>query len=138
MNFTARGVPLPLASIHNLRSLVYVGNLVDAIICAVDSLQAVGRTYLVSDDEDVSTPHLIREIAGALDVKPRLLPFLPQLLRLAGNLSGRGGEISRLTGSLQVDSSRIREDLAWSARFSLRQGLAETARWYRAREGKAA
>jgi UDP-N-acetyl-alpha-D-quinovosamine dehydrogenase len=138
LDFTARGIPLPLASIHNLRSLVYVGNLVDAIICAIDSPRAVGRTYLVSDGEDVSTPQLIRAIAGALDVKPRLLPFPPQLLQLAGKLSGRSGEISRLTGSLQVDSSHIREDLAWSARFSLRQGLAETARWYRAREETAA
>ena len=138
MNFVARGIPLPLGSVDNLRSLVYVENLVDAITRAIDSPQAAGRIYLVSDDEDVSTPQLVRTIAGALEVGTRLFPFPPRLLQMAGSLLGRGGEVSRLTGSLQVDSSRIRRELAWSPRFRLAQGLAETARWYRARENKAA
>jgi UDP-N-acetyl-alpha-D-quinovosamine dehydrogenase len=138
LNFAARGVPLPLAWVDNLRSLVYVGNLVDAITRAIDAPQAAGKTYLVSDGEDVSTPQLVRDIATALEVGPRIFPFPPRLLQLAGSLSGRGGEVSRLTGSLQVDSSRIRRELAWHPRFRLAQGLAETARWYRARKAEAA
>jgi nucleoside-diphosphate-sugar epimerase len=135
MGIVARGLPLPLASIANQRSLVYVGNLVDAIVGAIDAPQAAGRTYLVSDGDDVSTPGLARAIARALAVRPRLLPCPPPLLRLAAALSGRGAEIARLTGSLQVDSSRIRRELGWLPPFRLEQGLAETARWYRAQPG---
>jgi nucleoside-diphosphate-sugar epimerase len=134
LTFAAREVPLPIASINNLRSLIYVGNLVDAIIQSIDAPQAAGRTYLVSDREDVSTPQLVRSIAGALEVNPRLFPFPARLLQIAGHLSGRGGEISRLTGSLQVNSSRIGRELAWNPRFRLADGLAKTARWYRTRE----
>src|SRR5687768_15926396 len=43
----ARGVPLPLASIANRRSLLYVGNLVDAIVACLERSQAVGRAYLL-------------------------------------------------------------------------------------------
>jgi nucleoside-diphosphate-sugar epimerase len=134
IHLAARGVPLPLASIDNRRSLVYVGNLADAIVSAIQAPQATGRTYLVSDGEDVSTPQLIRAIAGALNVSPRLFPFPASLLEMAGALSGRGGEVSRLTGSLQVDGSRIRRELAWNPRYRVSQGLAETVQWYRAQE----
>jgi nucleoside-diphosphate-sugar epimerase len=135
MDIVTRGVPLPLGSAINHRSLVYVGNLVDAVIKAIDAPQAAGRVYLVSDGEDVSTPELIREIAKALGVDTRLFPCPTPLLRIAGMLSGRGAETARLIGSLQVDSSRIRRELGWHPRFRLEQGLAETARWYRARIG---
>jgi nucleoside-diphosphate-sugar epimerase len=128
MNIIARGVPLPLASVANRRSMIYVGNLANAIVGAIDAPQAAGRTYLVSDGEDVSTPDLARAIARALGVRPRLLPFPPALLHAAAALTGRGAEVGRLISSLQVDSSRIRRELGWRPGFSLEHGLAETAR----------
>jgi len=131
LELVARGVPLPLASVHNRRSLVYLGNLVDAIVTAIRAPQADGQTYLVSDGEDVSTPVLIRAIARALDVRARLFPCPVALLRAAAALVGRGEEAARLTGSLQVDVSKIRRELGWQPRYTLAQGLEETARWYR-------
>jgi nucleoside-diphosphate-sugar epimerase len=50
-----RGIPLPLASIDNRRSLIYVGNLVDTVITCINYPKAARQTYLVSDGEDVST-----------------------------------------------------------------------------------
>jgi nucleoside-diphosphate-sugar epimerase len=135
MDIVSRGVPLPLGSVANRRSLIYVGNLVDAITHAIDASQAAGGTYLVSDGEDVSTPELIRKIAQALEVNPRLFPCPPLLLRTASMLSGRGAEVARLIGSLQMESTRIRSELGWNPPFHLEQGLAETARWYRTRPG---
>ena len=127
------GVPLPLSSISNLRSLVYVGNLVHALGACLVHPAAVNRTFFVSDDHDVSTPQLIREIAAALGKKPRLFLFPPALLRGAGVLTGRTEQIARLTGSLQVDISSIKAALGWQPPFSLQQGLAQTVAWYRAR-----
>lgn len=134
MRAVARGIPLPLASVRNRRSLLYVGNLVDAIVKVVDAPQAAGRTYLVSDGEDVSTPDLVREIARALGVRPRLLPCPIALLRLGAAALGRADDAARLLGSLQVDSSKIRRELGWNPRFSLDEGLEETARWLKSRE----
>jgi nucleoside-diphosphate-sugar epimerase len=130
MHCIARGVPLPLGSIINRRTLIYVGNLVDAIIAATDSPVPAGKTYLVGDSEDVSTPGLIRSIAIAMHVHPCLLPFPPALLRASANAVGKREEMRRLTGSLQVDSSKIRNELNWNPRFDLAQGLARTAQWY--------
>ncbi len=130
MRLVARGVPLPLASVVNRRSLVFVGNLVDAIIACVESPAAPGNTYLVCDKEDVSTPELIRSLAAALGVRARLFPCPVALLKLGAALLGNGGEAERLTGSLQVDSTKIRRQLGWQPRHTLAHGLAATARWY--------
>lgn len=136
MRLVAHGTPLPLASVTNLRSLLYIDNLVDVIVSCMDSPAAAGRTYLVSDGEDVPTPDLIRSLATALDVRARLFPCPAALLKLGAAVLGKGGEISRLTESLQVDSARIRRELGWQPRFSLTQGLEKTVQWYREAMGK--
>lgn len=125
-----RGLPLPLASIDNRRSLLYVGNLIDAIMLCLDHPAAAGKTYLLADDDGVSTPALVRGIAHALGKPARLLPFPPVLLKHAGALAGKAGAVARLLGSLQIDSNRIRRELGWRPRTNMAQGLAETVRWY--------
>lgn len=127
----AAGYPLPLASVENARSLVYLGNLVDAIsLCAV-SPSAAGKTFLVSDGEDVSTPELIRRMAAALGRPARLLPVPPGLMRLAGKITGKSAAVDRLLGSLAVDSGKLRRELGWVPPFTMEQGLRETAAWFK-------
>jgi nucleoside-diphosphate-sugar epimerase len=127
------GIPLPFSSVHNKRSLIYLGNLAHAIAMCLTHRAAANRPFFVSDGQDVSTPQLIDEVAAALGKKARLFPFPPAGLRAAGALVGRAEMISRLTSSLQVDISSIRSTLGWEPPFTLSQGLAETASWYQDR-----
>jgi nucleoside-diphosphate-sugar epimerase len=131
MKIITRNIPLPFASITNKRSLVYVGNLVDALAICATHPRAAGKTYLVSDGEDISTPELIRRTAKALGVTPRLFPLPLSLIHLAGKLTGKSGSVNRLTGSLTVDSSKIRQELGWKPPFTMEDGLLETATWFR-------
>lgn len=126
-----RGLPMPFGAIANRRSLIYLGNLVDALALCVRHAGIRRSAYLVSDGEAVSTPELVRRIAAALGVPPRLLPVPPALMRLAGRLTGKAPEVARLLGSLALDDGAIRRDLGWAPPFSLDDGLAATAAWYR-------
>lgn len=128
-----RGVPLPLASVANRRSVVFVGNLVDAMVALLAAPAPGARTYFATDGEDVSTPELIRRIAAALDRPARLLPFPVALLRAAGHVTGRSEMIARLTGSLQVDGEPLRRDLGGPAPHPMKEGLEQTAAWYKSR-----
>ena len=130
MKLVARGWPVPLASVRNQRSMIYIGNLVDAILACVRAPAAAGQTYLVSDGTDISTPELVSSIARAMGVSPRLFPFPPSLLRGVATFIGKREEARRLIGSLQIDSSRIRWELGWRPPYTMEQGLAETARWF--------
>lgn len=130
------GVPLPFASISNRRSLIYVGNLVDAIALCLTAPAASGKIYLVRDGQDVSTPELVCAMANALQRPARLLPCPLSLLHLAGRVLGRGAAISRLLGSLLVDDQCIRRELHWAPPYTLDQGMRETANWFRNKEGR--
>lgn len=124
-----RGVPLPLGSVDNLRSLIYVENLASAIALCIDQPAAAGQTYLLSDTE-ISTPALIRAVAAALHRPARLLSVPQAFLKVAGAATGRSAAVTRLLSSLVVDSTRIRRELGWSPAYSLESGLSQTARWY--------
>ncbi|MDA8109613.1 MAG: NAD-dependent epimerase/dehydratase family protein [Betaproteobacteria bacterium] len=126
-----RGWPLPLASVANRRSVVFVGNLVDAIVRCLESPKAVGKSYVVSDGVPVSTPELARAIAASLGRPARLLPFPPRLLELAGTLVGQGEAVRRLTRSLEVDDRAIRRELGWQPPFTFEEGIRLTAQWFR-------
>lgn len=126
MKTAKKGWPLPLASIHNRRSLLYLGNLIDAIQLCVEHPAAAGQTFLLDDGEAVSTPDLIRAVARAMGRPARLLPVPVGALRLAGSLLGKRAAVERLTGSLFVDSSAIRTRLGWTPPFSMEAGLAAT------------
>ncbi len=126
-----KGVPLPLASINNKRSLIYLGNFVDAIITCVQHPKAAGNTYLVSDGEDISMPQLIRKIAYALNRPSRLFSFPVPIMYLIAKLAGKSSSLQRVTQSLAIDSSKIRQELNWHPPFTIEQGLKETADWHR-------
>ena len=123
MRAIARGMPLPLASIANARSMIYVGNLADAVVRCVESREAAGRTYLVSDGAPVSTPQLCRALGAALGRPARLFPVPLAVLEWIAPLR-------RLTRSLVVDDGAIRRELGWQAPFTFEQGLRATADWF--------
>jgi nucleoside-diphosphate-sugar epimerase len=125
-----QGIPLPLAGANNLRSLVYVENLADALIACATHTAAAGQTYLVSDGDDVSTAMLVEKIAKALGRKSRVFYFPPTLLRAMAAVLGRKERVDRLFGSLRINDEKIRRELAWSPPFTLEQGLRATAEWY--------
>lgn len=130
MRWLQRGVPLPLGAIHNQRSLVGLGNLLDLIQKCVVHPAAANQTFLASDGHDVSTTALLRALADALQVKARLLP-LPQVwLERSLALAGRTDMAQRLCGNLAVDIDKTRRLLQWSPPESLEQGLLQTAQHF--------
>ena len=112
-----RRIPLPLASVGNQRSLLYVGNLVSAIQRALAVEQPVTGSYFISDGAPVSTPDLIRAIAAPL-------------LHACATVAGKQAELARLTESLVVDDKPFCEALQWLPPFTFAAGLGETIDWY--------
>ena len=132
LDAVARRTLLPLASIDNRRDLVYVGNLVAAIAALPDCPEPPRGAWLIADGEAVSTPDLVRRIATALGVAPRLWAVPLPLLDLAARLAGRRAELQRVATSLAVDASPLAQ-LVGAPPFTLDRGLDETAKWWRAR-----
>ncbi len=130
VQWVRQGVPLPLGAVHNRRSLVALDNLVDFItLCGSPerSPQAANQTFLVSDGDDVSTTELLRRVAQAYGVPPRLLPVPVGLMRGAARLLGKAAVADRLFGSLQVDASKAHALLGWTPPVTMQAQMRKMA-----------
>jgi len=123
--------PLPLGGIKNQRSMIFVGNLADAVITCLENPSAAGEIYFVRDGEDLSSSDLIRRVGEALNRPVRLFSFPPVLLRLAGRITGKSLAVDRLLASLQINDDKIRTQLAWTPPFNVVQGLDKMAEWFK-------
>ena len=109
---------LPLGSIRNKRSMVYVGNLCHLIDALIE--QKKEGVFLASDDEAVSTTGLIELIAKNLDKKITLIkiPFFQELLKLL-----KPSFHKRLYESLEVDNRHTKEILNFENLYSVEEGV---------------
>ena len=123
MQAVQQGRPLALGSVNNRRSLVALDNLVDFIMVCMTHPKAANETFLVSDGNDLSTTELVRGLARAAGVSPRLLPVPVWALQAGAMLLGKEDEVQRLCGSLQVDISKARHLLGWRPPVVVEEGL---------------
>ena len=130
LSLARSGLPLPLASIANVRSMVSVWNLCDLICALLQHERPMNGVFLVADGEDVSTAELVRRLARLMHRPARLFSMPVGALRAFAALTGRSAELDRLCDSLAVDMSETRVRLGWSPPLSLDAGLERTVRWY--------
>lgn len=130
MKLIKRRLPLPVGSISNRRSMIFVENLADALILCSKHSAAAGQTYLVSDGLDISTPQLINGLALAMGVRSRVFPFSLRLMRFIARILGKEPVVDRLGESLVVSSDKIRQELDWRPPYTMEKGLEITASWF--------
>ena len=128
MNWLRRGIPLPLGGVtKNRRSFVFIDNFVSMIIACIKQPAAANQTFLVSDDEDLSTAELLERMALALGCPSKLIAVPTTLITLGAKLIGRPDISQRLCGSLQVDIKKNKDLLGWSPPVSVTEGMCQTA-----------
>lgn len=130
MKLIDRGGPLPLRSVTNQRSMIYIGNLASAVVAVLSARRPGPDLFHVADGQSVSTPDLIRMLAEMMGKPARLFPAPGSVLDLAGKVLGNAGEVRKLTGSLCVSTDHIESAIGWKAPYSTEEGLAKTVAWY--------
>ena len=114
------GAPLPFGLIQNRRAFLGIENLISFIQLRLSaSASSKFETFLVADNEQVSTPDFIRELARASARPARLLPVPIRLLRLPMNYLGLS---DTLFGSLEVDVGKATAT-GWQCPLTMAEGL---------------
>jgi len=122
-------IPLPLAGVNNRRSMIYVKNFADAVLLALEKRDAKNQIYVLKDIS-ISVPDLVRKIAGTLNIKANLFYCPVWMLKLAGILTGKRRVIQKLVESLDIDDSKIRQQLGWKPEVNFDDTLHSTVAWY--------
>jgi nucleoside-diphosphate-sugar epimerase len=137
------GLNLQLGRDERSVSLIYVGDLVDLLLLALEREQALGQTYFGCGPASTYAG-LAEMIARVLGKRPLriniplvLLSPLAVLSRAQGRLTGRPALLNdqRLIDLRQrswlCSGEKARQELGFEARHDLEAGVRETARWYR-------
>ncbi len=125
-------------------SLVFAPDLAEGILCAATHPKALSEVFNLAGAEVVTWSELGQKIAGALDVRGRVVRLPEFAIRAAGRLADVA---ARLRGKPQIFSSqkviemlapawvaspgKAQAMLGWSAATPLDEALALTVRWYR-------
>lgn len=125
---------------------LYIDNLVDAFVLAMEDGKGDGEAYLIADEQYLEIEDLVRRVGKALgvDVKVPHFPVLPVVV--AGHIVEkackpfginppifpRRVDWYRQNRAFRIDKAR--RDLGYQPRVGIDEGLRRTAEWYR-REG---
>jgi len=125
-------------------SLVYIDDMIDAIVLSATRDEAIGRVYFISDGMVYSNDRILEEIERAVGKRARRLRLPRVLLRLVGILGDGIGKITGRTTMINRDKikeimyndwvcniKRAREELGYSPKVDIREGMRWTAEWYR-------
>ncbi len=125
-------------------SLIYIDDLIDAIILTAEEELAEGKTYFISDGSIYFNDVIINEIASALNAKPFKIKLPRAFLPAIGFF---GDKISKMTGKPSMinrdkinelmytdwvcDITKAKNDLCFKPCVSLKEGIKWTADWYK-------
>jgi nucleoside-diphosphate-sugar epimerase len=130
MGLVRRGIPLPLRTVKNRRSLIGVDNLAELLVGLSHHPAAANRLFTACDSEDLSTVDLIHELASGMGRTARLYPVPLGFVATLASAVGKGAVIDRLAGSLQVDASGLCDTINWRPATPIREGLRHMAQSY--------
>ncbi|NLT66225.1 MAG: NAD(P)-dependent oxidoreductase [Acidobacteria bacterium] len=121
---------------------VYIDNLVDAMVLAMETPASRGQTYLIADETSYPIARLVMEIGKVLNKNVSIihLPFWPlwtaaficesiyRFLPTEPPLFRRRADWFRQYRSFDI--SKARRELGYAPRVGLKEGLKMTAEWY--------
>jgi nucleoside-diphosphate-sugar epimerase len=123
-----RGLPFPLVQPDNLRSIIYVENVVAGVLASIKKAPKGVSIYILKDREDYSTRMVYEEICRKLGKSPRYFPVPATLLQIGRLLSEN---IKKVSGSFRVSSEKSEKELGFSPPIQFEEGIARTVQWYK-------
>ena len=129
----------------NALPLVYVSDVVEGLLLALDHECAVGRAYNVTNDSPLTQKQFVHAIAHATGVRPPRLHVPYRALYAAGYAAERLARPTRARGRPPITRlgvaflgthnryaiGRARSELGYEPRVDLRDGVRLAAAWYR-------
>lgn len=129
MHLCSRSLPLPFSGVRSRRSVIYVRNLVDALVALSEHEQAAGRIFLIREDKDFTLADMTDALALALGRRAVMFSAPDRLLRLARKFA-RFGPVLMHMDPVCVDDFLIREAIGWVPPITQDKAISECVTWF--------
>ncbi|QCK87613.1 NAD-dependent epimerase/dehydratase family protein [Phreatobacter aquaticus] len=117
-----KGLPLPFASVRNQRAFLAIDDLSDFIALRLNASATGCCRFTLGSADTVSTPQLVRLMAGALRCRPNLMPAPPAGLRALLILAGRRDKADAIVESLEIDVGAAKL-AGWQPKVSIAEAV---------------
>jgi UDP-N-acetyl-alpha-D-quinovosamine dehydrogenase len=124
LRLVALGIPLPFGDLRCPRSFIGVDNLCDLLLSCIVHPRAGGELFLAAEPEFRSVAEFVEAVASGMGYRNQVWRCPPRVLRLVATLLGKGAELTKLQGPLQVDPSKAMTLLNWRPRTTFSDGVA--------------
>jgi nucleoside-diphosphate-sugar epimerase len=114
---------LPFNGCQAPRSIVYIDNLVDFIVCCLQSEKSINDTFICTDEQPTSLSEMIQSIAVGLGKKPVLLSIPQGILALTFKLIGKASLLEKVAGTYATKSNNCQRLLGWKPKIATREAL---------------
>lgn len=122
---------------------LYIDNLIDAFMLAMEGDKGVGEAYLIADEEYLEIKDIVLRVAKVLnvDLKIKHYPMIPVLiighvvekickpLRITPPIFPRRVDWYRQNRAFKIDKAK--RDLGYNPKIAIDEGLRRTAEWYK-------
>ncbi|GGL88423.1 NAD-dependent epimerase [Streptomyces cinereus] len=125
---------LPFGCTHNQRSFIAIENLVSFITACIYHDTKINETFLIADDEVISTKQLIQCVSSGMGKSMILLPVPTKLLSTLADVTGKVGMFEQLYGNLQIDNRKAKKFFNWHPPKHSLNALKEVGNLYRNNE----
>ena len=122
---------LPFGCTHNQRSFIAIENLVSFITACIYHDTKINETFLIADDEVISTKQLIQCLSLGMGKSMILLPVPTKLLSTLADVTGKVSIFEQLYGNLQIDNRKAKKFFNWHPPKHSLNALNEVGNLYR-------
>lgn len=125
------GLPLPFGCTNNKRSFISIHNLVDFIHHCINYRSSINETFVIADNEKISTKQLVASISKGMGKTSLLLPLPTYPIKVATNFIGKKTLYEQLFGDLEIDNTKAKKALNWQPPVDVYTDLEKAGKKYR-------
>ena len=114
-NWIRRGLPVPISTQPNRRSVIAVSDLAELVNAALASVRGWGQVWLAADPEPISSAELARAIADGMGRSARLVSVPESLVRVLSD--------SPIFTNFEVDSRETLTCFNWAPRRTATEAI---------------
>lgn len=122
---------------------LYIDNLIDAFMLAMEEGKGDGKTYLIADEDYIEIERLVRKIAESLNVEVKIphYPVIPMVIaghiceiicrpfHITPPIFPRRVDWYRQNRAFKIDKAK--QDLNYHPKVGIDEGLKRTSGWYK-------